>query len=82
MIKCVTCVDHSPAIKPGDHVHMKATFLASDDQRVRVGGAETHTITYVSDRWVGYTIHNQEGRSLGEYMMSRKEYEEEWEKCS
>lgn len=76
MSNCCTC---SPTydLKVGDNVHSRAV----NERGVRRGGAETHTITYVSDFWVGVDIFSRVGELLTEKMFSRESFEENFEKC-
>lgn len=74
---CVTCSGDPFGLKPGDHIHSIKNY-----DGVRVGGAETHTVTYVSDAWVGFTIHSSKGKYLGERMMDREYFDANYERCS
>lgn len=81
MPKCCTCTDEEPGLKPGDNIHSKKVF-ENGVKAYRLGCDEVHVLDFLSDSFAIWSVFRKDGRLIVQKVSSRKEFDEQWEKCT
>lgn len=66
-------------LEVGDLIHYKKVF--NSPPSVRLGGAETYTLSYLSPEVAVVHCESASGRDLGDTAYFRAEFDERFEKC-